>query len=1069
MKCNTTLLKTRAWLAGLLMMLWIGASAQGIIDGTVRDKSGPVAGASIVIKGSLTGTTSATDGSFRINAANGDILTVSYIGFETVELKVHAQQQYNIVLKEADNLLSDVVVTGYATQKKENLTGAVAAISGKDLQNRPITNVAQALQGQMANLNVTTGSSGGAPDAKPNINIRGYTGLGSKSGGGVSGSPLIVLDGIPGGDLSTINPSDIESISILKDAAASAIYGSSAPYGVMLVTTKQGKKGARPSITYSNNLSWSQPIGLPKMINSVDFANIFNEAFVNSGRAAWYDAETLQRIKDYKEGRMRDETIKDPTPGVDDWYGSGNGYSHGAGPNRGNGNNDWFKIFFKDWSASQQHNLGVSGGGESSRYYLGLGYLEKKGMYNFTDEKYKRITIRTNVSSDLTKWLTFNIRSSLSRGLNTTPATYPDATGGNLMHQIGRKLPTTPYRNPDGHYSDYSNIGLFTEGGKQKYTSDQVQVTAETVVKPLPGWNITANYTLFGTSKNTENFNKTVYSYLPSGNKVVMFQTAPINSLTKSNEVQDKHVINLFSTYEKSVGGHNFQVLGGYIRDLTNFKYQYATNSYLYSNDLPALNLTYNSTPSIGDNMRVLAVEGVFGRLNYNFKEKYLVEINGRYDASSRFLKSARWKLYPAVSVGYSISKEDFWKPLSHYVNTLKIRGSYGALGDQWGDNPNQDNYYPFYPSLGTNAPNSSTWIFGSGRQAYVTSPTLINSSLTWASIKTFDLGIDATFFKDRLSASFDWYNRRADDFVGPAQALPAVLGAAVPQANNASMQTKGFELTLDWRDKVGNVNYFVKGVLSNSKARVVRYPNPTKLLSNWYEGQQIGEIWGYETAGLFQTKEQVDAAPNQNAIDAVGWTPGDVQYKDLNGDGVITPGSSTAGDPGDRKVIGNSTPRFLYGLSLGADWKGFDISLFVQGVGKRDSWISSNYFWGIIGGEWQSTLLTPNLDRYTPETPNGYFPKYYMTSQMNKNMQVQTRYLQNSAYMRVKNLQIGYSIPNALAKKLGLQRARLYVSTDNLATFTKLQKTIDPELSIGDSKIYPLQRTYSFGINLTL
>ncbi|SDG59568.1 TonB-linked outer membrane protein, SusC/RagA family [Dyadobacter soli] len=1069
MKCKTTLLKTRAWLAGLLMMLWISASAQRIISGTVHDKSGPVAGASIVIKGSLTGTTSATDGSFTINAANGDILTVSYIGFETVELKVHAQQKYEIVLKEADNLLSDVVVTGYATQKKENLTGAVAAISGKDLQNRPITNIAQALQGQMANLNVTTGSSGGAPDARPNINIRGYTGLGNKSGGGISGAPLIVLDGIPGGDLTTINPSDIESISILKDAAASAIYGSSAPYGVMLVTTKQGKKGARPSITYSNNLSWSQPIGLPKMINSVDFANIFNEAFINSGRTAWYDDETLQRIRDYKEGRMKDETINDPTPGVDDWYGSGNGYSHGAGPNRGNGNNDWFKIFFKDWSASQQHNLGVSGGGESSRYYLGLGYLEKNGMYNFTDEKYKRITIRTNVSSDLAKWLTLNIRSSLSRGLNSTPATYPDATGGNLMHQIGRKLPTTPFRNPDGHYSDYSNIGLFTEGGKQKYTTDQVQVTAETVVKPLPGWNITANYTLFGTSKNTENFNKTVYSYLPSGNKVVMFQTAPINSLTKSNEVQDKHVINLFSTYEKSVGGHNFQVLGGYIRDLTNFKYQYATNSYLYSNDLPALNLTYNSTPSIGDNMRVLAVEGVFGRLNYNFKEKYLVEVNGRYDASSRFLKSARWKLYPAVSVGYSISKEDFWKPLSHYVNTLKIRGSYGALGDQWGDNPNQDNYYPFYPSLGTNAPNSSTWIFGNGRQAYVTSPALINSSLTWASIKTFDLGIDATFFKDRLAASFDWYNRRADDFVGPAQALPAVLGAAVPQANNASMQTKGFELTVDWRDKAGEVNYFVKGVLSNSNARVIRYPNPTKLLSNWYEGQQIGEIWGYETAGLFQTKEQVNAAPSQNAIDAVGWTPGDVQYKDLNGDGVITPGSSTVGDPGDRKVIGNSTPRFLYGLSIGADWKGFDFSLFVQGVARRDSWISSNYFWGIIGGEWQSTLLTPNLDRYTPETPNGYFPKYYMTSQMNKNMQVQTRYLQNSAYMRVKNLQIGYSIPNSSAKKLGLQRVRLYVSMDNLATFTRLQKTIDPELSIGDSKIYPLQRTYSFGINLTL
>lgn len=1069
MKCKLTLLRTGGWLICLFNLLWLDVSAQAIINGTIRDKGGPVIGASVIVKGSLVGTSSAADGTFKINAVNGDVLSISYIGYETVEVKVQPGQQYSIVLIEAQNLLSDVVVTGYSTQKRENLTGAVAAISGRDLQNRPITNVAQALQGQMGNLNVTTGSSGGAPDARPNINIRGYTGLGSKSSGGVNGGPLIVLDGIPGGDLSTINPNDIENISILKDAAASAIYGSSAPYGVMLVTTKQGKKGIKPSITYSNNLSWSQPIGLPKMVNSVDFANVFNEAFVNSGRAAWYDAETLKRIKDYKEGRMKDETIKDPTPGVDDWYGSGNGYSHGAGPNRGNGNNDWFKIFFKDWAMSQQHNLGVSGGSESSSYYLGLGYLEKNGMYNFTNENYKRINLRVNVSSDLSKWFTLNFRSSLSRGLNSTPATYPDATGGNLMHQIGRKLPTTPYKNPDGHYSDYSNIGIFTEGGKQKYTNDQVQLTTETVIKPLAGWNITANYTLFGNSKNVENFNKTVYSYLPSGNKILMFQTAPINSLTKSNEVQDKHVINLFSTYEKKVGSHYFQVLGGYIRDLTNYKYQYATNSFLYSNDLPALSLTYNSTPTIGDNMRVLAVEGVFGRVNYNYKEKYLIELNGRYDASSRFLESARWKLYPAVSFGYNISKEDFWSPVSNYVNTLKIRGSYGSLGDQWGDNPNQDNYYPFYPSLGTNAPNNSTWIFGNGRQAYVNSPALINSNLTWATIKTVNVGIDATFIQDRLAASFDWYERKADNFVGPAQALPAVLGADVPQANNASMTTKGFELSLDWRDKIKDVNYYVKAVLSDSRAKVLKYPNPTKLLSNWYEGQDIGEIWGYETVGLFQSKEQVDISPNQNAIDAVGWTPGDVQYKDLNGDGVITPGNSTLENPGDRKIIGNSTPRYLYGLSLGADWKGFDFSLFLQGVGQRDSWISSNYFWGIIGGEWQSTLLTPNMDRYTAETPNGYFPKYYMTSQMNKNMQTQTRYLQNSAYMRVKNLQIGYSIPKPTLRKIGLQRARLYVSVDNLATFTKLQKTIDPELSIGDSKIYPLQRTFSFGLNLTL
>ena len=1049
--------------SGFSLFAQEGLAPGKMISGKLTTGSAKVVeGATIKEKSTDNATTSGSDGTFslRLKGAS-NTLVISSIGYITKEVVVKDTASILVELEASSTSLEDVVVVGYGQRKKINLTGSVASVSSKDLQNRPVTNISQALQGQVASLNITQSTGGGAPNSRPNINVRGYTGF------GVSASPLVVIDGIPGGDINTINPLDVENISILKDAASSAIYGSSAPYGVLLITTKQGKKERKPSVSYNNNLSFAKVLNLPHMINSLDFANIYNEAFVNSGRAPWFDAETLQRIKDYQSGTLKEETIKDPNN--DDWYGSGIGYFTGSGPNKGNGNNDWFKIYFKPTSFSQQHNLGVSGGGNNSTYYLGAGYLDKKGMYNFMDDTYKRYNLRANLSSTLSKWLTLNFRSALSRELNNTPATYPDATGGNYMHQIARKLPTTPFKNPDGHYSDYSNIALFDEGGRNTYTDDKSMLTGEIVLKPLAGLNITANFTYDGRNYNEENFNKTVYSTLPSGNKVVQFQTNPNNSIQKSYARQDHYVMNLYASYEKKISSHNFQILGGYIKDYRTLKSFFAGNSLLYSNDIPSLNLTYNATPSVGDNDIHLAIEGFFGRLNYNYKEKYLLEINGRYDASSRFLENARWNLYPSLSAGYVISKENFWSSLSHAVNVLKIRGSYGTLGDQWGDNADQNNYYPFYPGLGTVAPTSSNWIFSDGRQAYVTPPGLVNPELTWATIKSFDIGLDAEFLNHRLSASFDWYKRDAEDFVGPAQSLPSVLGTDVPRANNAAMRTKGFELTLGWNDRIGEFNYFVKAVLSNYKSSVVKYPNPTKLLSDWYEGMNMGEIWGYETAGLFQSADDVTKAPSQNRIFGGNWTPGDVQYRDVNGDGIVDFGTNTVTDPGDLKVIGNNTPQYGYGLSFGGSYKGFDLSVFLQGVAKRDAWISSNMYWGIVGGEWQSTLMKQNLDRYSAETPGGFFPKYYMTGEMNKNMQVQTRYLQNADYLRIKNIQIGYNFPVKYISRAGLQNLRLYISADNLATFTKLQKSIDPELAVGDAKIYPMQRIISFGLNVSL
>ncbi|TAM93366.1 MAG: TonB-dependent receptor [Chitinophagaceae bacterium] len=1068
------LIKTKWKLVAFLLLFSIPlvTSAQTItIKGKViGSDNSPIIGATILVKGTDNGIISANDGRFTIEAQRGDTLVVSSIGYTKRGVIIRQGQDYDIMLSPTENSLNAVVVTGYETQKKIDLTGATATISGQDLQNRPITNVSDALQGQMANLNVTTTSAGGAPDATKSINIRGYTGL------GVTGSPLVVIDGIPGGDINTINPLDISSITILKDAAAAAIYGSSAPYGVILITTKEGKKDAAPSITYSNNLSFSQPLYLPQTVNSLQYAEIFNQADVNSGQVPIFTDETIQRIKEYMSGKMKQQTIQDPRPGVDDWYGSGLGYYSGAGPYYGNGNNNWYKIFFKPVSFSQTHNLSVSGGGKSSTYYLSLGYMDKQGQLNFTNQYFKRYNVKANVSTDITKWMTFNLRSSLSQASNQTPYTYPDATGGNWMHQIMRKLPMTPLKNPDGNYSDYSNINLLTHGGKDNYTDNLGVLTGEIVIKPLEGWNITANYTTNQESYNSVDFNKTVYSVLPSGAEVPEFQTSPNNAVYKENYKISGYTANIFSSYQKDINYNHFKILGGYIAQYTSYSETNASNTNLYSNDIPSLSLTYNATPTVGDNMKELATEGFFGRFNYNYKEKYLVEVNGRYDATSRFLPGKRWQIDPSISAGYNISKESFWMPFIKYVNSLKIRGSYGSLGDQWADDATQSNYYPFYPSLGITAPGNSNWIFNDGLEAYTTSPGLVSPDLTWATIKTFDIGADASFLNNRLSISYDWYNRMATDFVGPGQALPAVLGTGVPPENNASIKTTGFDLTINWKDKIGNITYNVQGVLSNYKGTVLKYPNPTKIISTWYPGMTMGQIWGYVTQGLFQSTEEVSKAPNQTKIYGGQWTPGDVRYKDINGDGIISPGDNTVTNPGDRKVIGNTTPQYTYGVTIGAQWKDFDVSLFIQGVAKRQAWINSSMFWGLVPNgapQWQSGIWIQNLNRWTSTTPNGYFPKYYASNENAKNQQVQTRYLQNAAYMRFKNMQIGYTLPQGLIHKIRLQRLRVYLSIDNLATISKMQKTIDPELSIpgaeGDAEIYPLQRTFSCGIDIGL
>ncbi|MEX6691046.1 TonB-dependent receptor [Danxiaibacter flavus] len=1021
------------------------------LTGTVTDSAGKaVAGVSITIKGTQRGTATDENGFFELNVQPGQQLLISAVGFadQTVQVTTSTKSLQLTLLNEHKEL-EEVVVVGYGKQKKTDLTAAIAHVDGAALENRPVVNVAQALQGMVANLNISVGSAGGAPNAMQGINIRGYTGLGTAAG------PLVVVDGIQGGDINSINPDDIESISVLKDAAASAIYGSSAPYGVILINTKRGKKNRQPVITYNDNFSFSQPLNLPHMGSSLEYAECFNEAFVNAGRSPWFDDETMQRIKDYLSGKITTETIKDPNNNA--WYSW----------NKANANNDWFKIYFKDWAFNQQHRLGVSGGSENTTYYLGLGFNDKAGLYRYGNDDYKLYNVRANLTSDLKKWMTVGLRSSYSRSIYNTPNTYAGRTGGNYLHQIGRKAPTVPLFNPDGYYSEYSDIPLQEQGGRYIEQTDKLSLTGEIVLRPLKGWEITANYTFNGEYLQTSAHVKTINMMLPDGTTAPLGQTFP-NAFSRGRNSTEKQIVNIFTSYEKRLDDHSFKVLAGFVNEYTDYLYYGASNTYLYSNDIPALNLTYGTSPTVADGIRRLGTRGYFGRLNYSFKDRYLVEFNGRYDGSSRFLDNHRWSFYPGVSAGWQISKEDFWSPLKDAVNNLKLRASYGALGDQIFIG--EYNYYPFYPYLVTNRPTSTNWLFGSSQQASVYAPPLVNQDLTWVTTSTMNIGLDAAFLKNRLTASFDWYVRKSKDYAGPAKATPAVLGTNPPAVNNSAIETRGFELSLSWADQVSkDFSYSIKALLSDYRGKVTEYPNPTGILSStWYKGMNLGEIWGYTSMGLFQSAEEIAKAPKQDYINKL-WMPGDVRYKDINGDGKIDIGKNTVDSSGDLSVIGNSTPRYSYSFTLAANWKNFDINVFIQGVGKRETWMGSNYFFGITGDEWQSSYFTEMRDRWSPTNPNGYYPKYYMNSDNAKNQRVQSRYLQDVAYLRIKNLQIGYTLPQDVMRTIKLQRIRVYASVENLLTTTKMKvKSMDPEVFIGDGKIYPLQRTFSLGLNVT-
>ena len=1036
---------------------------QAVCKGTVVDSNGePIVGASVfaVSNGHKKGSVTDLDGNFEIDGiASGSSLTISYVGYKTQQV-TWSGKDLKVTLQESSEMLDNVVVVGYGTQKKVNLTGAVSVVSSKALDSRPVTSVAQALQGEVPGLNFSVGNSGGSLNSRMSMNIRGIGTIGS----GSNAAPLVLIDGSEG-DLYSISPNDIESISVLKDASSSAIYGSRAAFGVILVTTKSGKEG-RMNVSYNGNVRFSTATQIPEMPNSYDFARYWNDAAANSGGNAPFSQDMLNKIKNHINGT--------PAPGEEvttTWQGTAANEPWSMYTGSWD-NTNWFKEMYRSAVPSTEHNISVSGGGNKVNYYISGAILSQRGLIRHGKDKLKRYNFSSKVTANLTDWATVTYNSKWIR----EDYSRPSYMTGLFFHNIARRWPTNPVYDPNGHYVHGNEILQMENGGIDATQEDKLFQQLALEFRPIKGWKIRleGNY-------NTTNYHNhwdvlPIYYYDPDQHPIAAAWSGDYaagksnvgEAMSKNNYYNGR----FFTEYNMTLNDkHEFKFLAGLDMESNIYTYLSASQADLVTPLVPTLNNATNKVVGRGFSNTHWSTMGMFGRINYAYDSRYLAEFSIRRDGSSRFIGDKTWGTFPSIALGWNIANEQFFKPLNKTVNTLKLRLTYGSLG-----NTNTDQLYPWFLRQPISS-NSSAWIINGERVNTSSVPGLVSPFLTWERVQSWNIGLDFGLFNNKLQGTFDYFVRTTKDMVGPAPVKPSILGATQPKENNSDMRSNGWDLEVRWRDRVGQVNYGIKLVLSDDYQTITNFYNPNRLLSQWCAGKRMGDIYGYKVEGIAQTDQQMNEwLANNKPSWGSNWAAGDVMYKDLDGDKKVNSGKSTYDDMGDLTKIGNSLPRYRFGITLDANWKGFDFLIFMQGVGKRDFWDASPYSVGANTGLWQSAAFKDHLDYWRPATdtnfgpnPNAFYPRPLFGAG-SKNFQTSDRYLQNAAYMRIKNIQIGYTLPAAIASKIGASRVRFYFSAENLATFTKMNKIFDPEATGGDwgpGKIYPLQRTVSFGLNL--
>lgn len=1011
------------------------------VSGTVTDASTgqPMAGVNVQVRGANIGAVSDANGKYALPSAidPNAVLLFSFIGYVTQEVPVGGKVVVNTGLSPTVTDLEEVIVVGYGTQKKVNLTGAITAVSGTVLQDRPLTNLGQGLQGVVPNLQVTT--SNFAPGLGATFNIRGMTSINP-------GSPLFLVDGVVQ-DPNLLNPDDIDNISILKDAASAAIYGARAAYGVILVTTKTGKKGQRPTLNFTSSSTFTEATNIPKYANSKQYIDYMNMSSINAGGSNYFDDRLIQNALNYYNDPVNNLPVYfDPAIDLDGKY-------------KYCGNTDWAKELYKT-GALHQINASISGGTDNTKYYFSYGYMKQLGFLKAYDDQYQRHNVNLFVDTEVLKWLSLSGRIKYNYSFEDHPGGGTGNAGisaytGELKNDL---RPLMPVRHPDGTWAGQGSFtnpfAVGADGGYDQSKINDVWLTGTLGIHPIKDLNLTADISINPYSSNRTLTVRQITEYWAVPGKSNLYPWTNPNSVALWNNNNYYTAINAYLDYSKSFNNHNLKLLVGYNQEVTTSKAFNAKRENLISNDLPSINIASGTVTASGSGSS-WATQGVFVRFNYDYNKKYLLEFNGRYDGSSKFPKSDRFQFYPSFSGGWRISEESFFENLKSIINEAKIRASYGSLGNQ-----NVPGNFPYISNYNINT--ATSYILGGVLPVSIASGSLVSPSFTWEKVNQWNLGADFGFIKNKLTASFDIYERKTIGMLTTGQPLPTVLGTSVPRENAADLKTYGWESTIKWRDKIGDFSYDLSFNIADAQSEITKFNNPTGSLSSYYVGQKLNEIWGYEATGLFQSTEEIANHPSQTSIYGT-WNPGDVSYVDLNNDGIVYRGTNTLSDPGDLKVIGNSTQRYQWGGQINASWKGLDIAILLQGIAKCDQWISDGRFFG-ISSEWD-VPMQGSLDSWSTDNTGARLPRSYIDGE-HGNRQTSTLYLQNRAYLRLKQASLGYSIPEKWSRKAAISRARIYLTGQNLLTVTKLSKLYDPEnLNLMG---YPVPKSYSVGINLT-
>lgn len=1041
------------------------------VKGCVRDQNGePLVGVTVKIMGTSQGTITDIDGNYSLPVPNEQVkIEFSYVGYNTLLMTPGIRKSLDVILKEDVKALDEVVVVGYGTMKKRDLVGAVDHINSDALEGRAAPSLTRSLQGQIPNLNISMRD--GKPDRGATYNVRGTTSIGA------GGSALVLIDGVEG-DPNSVNPQDIESVSVLKDASSAAVYGARGTFGVVLITTKNAKKGG-VKVDYSGSVSFSQRTVKPKLVtNGLQWTDDFVESFVNNKGTMPTSINNIFPYSPEWHEELRRHNANPDLPEVQ--------INENTGKYEYYGNTDWDKLLYKDVVSGTDHSMSITGGNDIASFYVSGRYFLQDGIYRENSDDYNRANFRAKGTIQIKPWLSIDNNFDMMHKTYHYPLISYDQTLTVQRNMEQQGYPMAVLYNPDGsltYSSVYSGVGdFYSNSSYQDQTTLQYKNTFGVNLTPIKDiLKFRGDFTYVNTAYKRNR----VMNYVP-------YSTGPNESAEKGKSIMMDNkdetrymAANLNGTWTPKLGNdHSFSLMGGWNLETSNKDTFYSERDGFLFPDKPNYDLMDGINYKLEQGDKNWAYVGLFYRLNYGYKGRYLLETSGRYDGSSKFPSNQMWGFFPSGSLAWRISEENFMQATRSWLDNLKLRFSVGSLG-----NGNVDPYM-YLPTMGIS---KSSVIIGDGQVNYTSYPGLIPSSLTWEKVTTYDVGLDMDLFKNRLTLGFDWYRRNTTDMYTVGPTLPDVLGTTQPKGNYADLKTKGWELTVSWRDNFklagSDFHYGVKFMLWDSQSWITKYNNTTGKLSDYYEGYRIGDIWGYKIDGLFSSYDEIANHADQDYIkisDTRIWQPGDLRFVDLDGDGKIDKGAETLADHGDLTIVGNEEERYHYGINLNVGWRGIGLSAFFQGVGKRD-WYpgqESGYFYGKYNRPYGYSLKM-HENRWTEENPNpnAYWPRMVAYSSENGGRPMGTpnnRYMQDASYLRLKALTIDYSLPQAWVSKLGLSGLKVYFTGENLFTFSNICENFDPEVIKGgdvdlkDRKgeeqgySYPMLKTYTVGLNVS-